>query len=214
MPGESMIQWLIDHLGSEIARKVSGGSPLHYAGLWDSTNDYDLNQVVRYISTGDGDDDCGDSLWYSRQRIAPPPEGEENPTPCSLSGDPDTPWPSVPDGPIDLFGVGNPNQLEEGTDDDGPVPAPTGSTWRDLATGDLYTRTGDTWTATAGGGGGIPVVVADADPTSGDPGDLTVYALGTFITFASDEHTRKLFYRHSDAAGDGTDFTILAPFIL
>lgn len=149
-------------VGNEIARGVASGETFHYVGLWDGTQSYTLGQAVRLLPIGD--DDCGDGVWIARDDIPDASDDAPNPDPCALSASPASPWSAVSEiGPVDVSGNGNPTQLEEGDDDDGPLPLPAGSTWRDVATGDLYTTNGSAWTAAGGGGGPTPIVFAN-DP--------------------------------------------------
>lgn len=166
MPGESMIESLYRKFGDEIQRGVSGGNVFVYAGLYNDLanegTELEPGHAVRYISTGDGGDDCGDSLWITTRHVRIQSGTDVAAlNPCVLSGDPDaSPWSSAPidASPIDIAGSGDPNQLEEGDNNDGPVPAPLGSTWHDFANGRLFTRDSDGWTL---GGGALAPAAFD-----------------------------------------------------
>lgn len=188
----SMIQWLLDHLGNEVQRGLSGGQvTFTYRGLWDATGDtaYAVGDVVRYISTDE--EDCGDGC-YVATRIVTPSASFDAATwnPCVLTNDPETPWWTVSDRntPIEILGPGDPNQVEEGDSDDGPVPLPIGSLWRSLTGGAslVYVKNQDgSWSETEGGGGGGSVTLSATPPEGAAIGDIWVrYTSGTELNDA------------------------------
>lgn len=85
-------------------------------------------------------------------------------------------YPVIPDAPPGE-GTGNGRGLLTGTGAPDDANGANGNIYVDISTGDIYTKSGDTWTIVSGGSGAVQVIsgafddpngnVTPADPTKG-----------------------------------------------
>lgn len=183
---------MIDHLrrlvGDEAQRKIAGYQAASYRKLWDPTENYSEGEIVRFVS-----DDCGDALFAAVANVAGNDDGTGVEDPCFSVENAETPWLYMSDTPIDLYGNGDPNQVEEGSSDDGPIPAAPGSTWRNVDTGDLYVRaSGGAWTLDGAGGDPGPTGLVESSllvlhPYLGEYDGGVTYAKGDAVQVNADQ---------------------------
>lgn len=104
----------------------------------------------------------------------------------------------IPTGGAVLTGVGAPSDLIGNN----------GNIYIDSSTGDLYTKSGDTWTLFSGGGGGTTEVLGGAaDPT----GTLTVSGRAIYIQDADVNGDRRIYVKNT-AASNNTDWQLVLTY--